>query len=98
MGLITRHGPLNKYLHNMGLIDEPIYIACGMEGELASLLCDCRSLISLRMRTFSKPILGVEESEGVPVLLRLIIHLFWNHVLSDLKDQNKCIETHTLLG
>jgi hypothetical protein len=28
------------------------------------LLCDCPSLISLRIRTFSKPILGVEVYEG----------------------------------
>jgi hypothetical protein len=40
-------------------------IACGMEDESAfHLLCDCPSLISLRMRTFSKPILGVEEYEA----------------------------------
>jgi hypothetical protein len=31
VGLITGHCPLNKHLHNMGLIDEPICIACGME-------------------------------------------------------------------
>jgi hypothetical protein len=43
-------------------IDEPIYIACGMGYESAfHLLCDCPSLISLRMRTFLKPILSVEE-------------------------------------
>jgi hypothetical protein len=49
----------------MGLIDEPICIAFGMEDESAfHLLCDCPILISLRMRTFSKPILGVEEYEG----------------------------------
>jgi hypothetical protein len=64
VGLITGHCPLNKHLHNMGLIDEPICIAYGMEDESAfHLLCDCTSLISLRMRTFSKPILGVEEYE-----------------------------------
>jgi hypothetical protein len=57
--------PLNKHLHNMGLIDELICIACGMKDETAfHLLCDCPSLISLRMRTFSKPILSVEEYEG----------------------------------
>jgi hypothetical protein len=56
VGLITGHCPLNKYLHNMGLIDEPICIACGMEDESAfHLLIDCSSLISLRIRTFSKP-------------------------------------------
>jgi hypothetical protein len=63
--LITGHCPLNKHLHNMDLIDEPICIACGMEDESAfHLLSDCSSLISLRMLTFSKPILGVEEHEG----------------------------------
>jgi hypothetical protein len=65
VGLITGHCPLNKHMHNMGLIDEPICIACGMEDESAfHLLCNCPSLISLRMRLFSKPILSVEEYEG----------------------------------
>jgi hypothetical protein len=31
VGLIIGHCPLNKHLHNMGLIDEPICIACRME-------------------------------------------------------------------
>jgi hypothetical protein len=56
VGLITGHCSLNKHQHNMGLIDEPICIACGMED------CACPSLISLIMPT--KPILGVEEYEG----------------------------------
>jgi hypothetical protein len=65
MGLITGHCPLNKPLHNMGLIGEPICNACGMEDESAfHLLYNCPSLISLRIRTFSKPILSVEEYEG----------------------------------
>jgi hypothetical protein len=33
VGLKTGHIPLNKNIHNMGLIDEPICIACGMKGE-----------------------------------------------------------------
>jgi hypothetical protein len=65
VGLVIRHCPLNKQLHNMGLIDEPICIACGMEDESAfRLLCNCPSLLSPRMRTFSKPILSVKEYEG----------------------------------
>jgi hypothetical protein len=49
----------------MSLIDEPICIACGMKDESAfHLLCNCPSLISLRMHTISKPILSVEEYEG----------------------------------
>jgi hypothetical protein len=64
VGLINGHFPLNKHLHNTGLIDEPISIAGRMENESGfHLLCDCLSLISLRMRTFSKPILSVEEYE-----------------------------------
>jgi hypothetical protein len=61
VGLLSEHCPYNKHLHNMmGLIDEP----CGMEDKSAfHLLCDCPSLLSLRMCTFSKPILGVEEYE-----------------------------------
>jgi hypothetical protein len=47
VGLITGNCPLNKHLHNMGLIDEPICIACGMEDESEfHLLCNCLSLIS----------------------------------------------------
>jgi hypothetical protein len=65
VGLVTGHCPLNKHLYNMGLIDEAICIDCGIEDESAfHLLCDCPSLISLIVRTFSKPILGVEEYEG----------------------------------
>jgi hypothetical protein len=65
VGLITGHCPFNKHLHKMGLIDEPICIACGMKDESAfHLLCDCPSLISLRIRPFAKPILSAEEYEG----------------------------------
>jgi hypothetical protein len=61
VGLITGHCPLNKHLHNMGLIDKPICIACWMEDVW---LCDCPILISLIMHTFSKPNLSVEEYVG----------------------------------
>jgi hypothetical protein len=52
----------------MGLIDEPICIASGMKD-------DSPSLISLRMRTFSKPILGIEEYEemSASALLRFAL-------------------------
>jgi hypothetical protein len=52
----------------MGLIDEPICIASGMKD-------DSPSLISLRMRTFSKPILGIEEYEetSASALLRVAL-------------------------
>jgi hypothetical protein len=47
--LITGHYPKNKHLHNMGLIDEPICITCGMEDDSAlHLLRDCPSLMSIR--------------------------------------------------
>jgi hypothetical protein len=74
--LINGHCPLNKHLHNMGLIDEPICIACGMEDEsVFHFLCNCPSLISLRMRLFSKPILSVEEYEraSASALLRFAL-------------------------
>jgi hypothetical protein len=65
VGLITGHWLLNKHLHNMNHVYDPICIACGMKDESAfHLLCDCPNLISLRMRTFSKPNLSVEENEG----------------------------------
>jgi hypothetical protein len=76
VGFIAGHCQLNKHLHNMGLIDESIYIACGMEDKSAFYFqCDCPSLISLRMRTFSKPILGVEEYKRAPAsaLLRFAL-------------------------
>jgi hypothetical protein len=76
VGLITGHCPLNKHLHNMGLIVEPICIACRMEEESGfHLLCNCPSVISLRMRTFSKPILSVEEYEeaSASALLRFAL-------------------------
>jgi hypothetical protein len=63
--LITVHCPLNKHLHNMGLIDGPICIACEMEDESAfHLLCNYPSLISC-----------VEEYEGAPAstLLRFTL-------------------------
>jgi hypothetical protein len=50
--LITGNCPLNKHLHNIDLIDEPICIAYEMEDESAChLLCNC-------------PSLSVEEYEG----------------------------------
>jgi hypothetical protein len=60
---ITGHCPLNKHLHNMGLIDEPICIACGMEDEYDI----------YRNALFSKQILSVEEFEGASALLRLAL-------------------------
>jgi hypothetical protein len=70
VGLITGHCPLNKHLHNMGLIDEP-----KEDKSTFHLLFNCPSLISLRMRTFSKPILSVEEYEesSASALLRLTL-------------------------
>jgi hypothetical protein len=50
--VITGHCPLNKHLNIMGLID------------LAGWKMWLPSLITLRMHTFSKPILGVEEYVG----------------------------------
>jgi hypothetical protein len=76
VGPITRHCPLNKHLHNRGPIDEPICIACGIEDESAfHLLCNYPSVISLRMNTFSKPILSVEEYEvaSASALLRFAL-------------------------
>jgi hypothetical protein len=78
VGLVTDLCPLSKHLHNMGLKDKPIYIACEMKDESAfHLLCDCPSLISLIVLTFSKPMLGVEEYEGAsgPALLRLALEI-----------------------
>jgi hypothetical protein len=76
VGLITEHCPLNKHVHKMGLTDEPICNACGMTYLSAfHLLCGCPSLITLRMRKFSKPMLGVEEYESASVsaLLRFTL-------------------------
>jgi hypothetical protein len=63
------HCPLNKHLHNMGLVDEPMM--SGIEDEPAFyLLCNCLSRISLRVCKFSKPILSVEEYEGASATIR----------------------------
>jgi hypothetical protein len=51
VGIITGQA-LEKHLHNMGLIDEPICIACYI-----FYICTCPSLIALRVHTFLKPIL-----------------------------------------
>jgi hypothetical protein len=66
-GVTLSFNRLNKHLHKTSLIDEPVWIACGMEDEsVFNFLCSCPSLISLRMRTFSKQILDVDEYEGEP--------------------------------
>jgi hypothetical protein len=60
----------------MGLIDDPICIACEIEDESAfHLLCNFPSLISLKVRVFLKPILGVEEYEkaSASALLRFTL-------------------------
>jgi hypothetical protein len=63
------HRPLNKHLHNIGLVNEPMM--SGIEDESAfHLLCNCLSRISLRVRKFSKPILSVEEYEGASATIR----------------------------
>jgi hypothetical protein len=80
VGLVTGHCPLNKHLHNLGLIDEPIGIACGEDESAFHLLCDCPSLISLRMR---KPNLGVEEYEEVPASATAAICTGKRHIHCD---------------
>jgi hypothetical protein len=50
VGLITGHCPLNKHLHNMGLIDETICIACGMEDESVFHLLYVTALKNMRRR------------------------------------------------
>jgi hypothetical protein len=65
VGLITGHCPLNKHLHNMGLLDKPINIACSMEDESAfHLLYNCPSLISLRVRTFLNRFWALKNMRG----------------------------------
>jgi hypothetical protein len=78
--LITGHCPFNKHLYYMGLLGKPICIACGMEGGMEDesafhLLCNCPSLISLKMSTFTKPILSVVEYEraSASALLRFAL-------------------------
>jgi hypothetical protein len=56
-----------KQASALGLIDEPICIACWMEdGSTFIFLCSCPSPISLRICKFSKPIHGADEHEGAP--------------------------------
>jgi hypothetical protein len=45
VGLITGHCPLNKHLHNMGLIDEPLCIACRIEDESTHKFCEFHEIL-----------------------------------------------------
>jgi hypothetical protein len=66
IGLITKHVRLNKHLHRMGLISDPACAACGIEEELAlHFICVCPTLANLRTQIFGKPILSVNEYEGM---------------------------------
>ena len=48
ISLLTGH-TLRRFLHIMGLCNDPIYRKCGTEGETsAHILCECEALASLR--------------------------------------------------
>jgi hypothetical protein len=64
IGLLTGHVRLNKHLHRMGLVSDPICVACGIEEESAlHFICVCPTLANLRTQIFGKPILSVSEYE-----------------------------------
>jgi len=49
IGLLTGHNTLRRYLHVMGLNDNPTCRKCGTEEETsAHILCECEALASLR--------------------------------------------------
>ena len=48
-GLLTGHNTLRRYLHPIGLSDNPLCGRCGAEDETsAHILCECEALASLR--------------------------------------------------
>jgi len=49
IGLFTGHNTLRRYLHIMGLCNDPICRKCGTEEETSvHILCECEALASLR--------------------------------------------------
>jgi hypothetical protein len=66
IGLITGHVRLNKHLHKMGRLSDPTCAACGIEEESAlHFICVCPTLANLITQIFGKPILSVNEYEGM---------------------------------
>jgi hypothetical protein len=64
IGLLIGHVRLNKHLHRMDLVSDPICAACGIEEESAlHFICVCPTLANLRTQIFGKPILSVSEYE-----------------------------------
>jgi hypothetical protein len=69
-GLLTGQAQLNKHLHRMGLLSDPT-AAYGIEEESAlHFICVgrlCIAMANLRTQIFGKPILSINEYEGMSV-------------------------------
>jgi hypothetical protein len=64
IGLLTEHVRLNKHLHRVDLVSDPIFAACGIEEESElHFICVCLTQANLRTQIFGKPILSVSEYE-----------------------------------
>jgi hypothetical protein len=66
--LITGHGKFRKHLHRMGLSDNTLCLACGLEEETAfHFMCECPALSTARKLAFIKPLLNENEYKQATV-------------------------------
>jgi hypothetical protein len=62
VSVITGHGKFRKNLHRMGLSDNPLCLACGLEKETVfHFMCECPALSVARTHAFGKPLLNESE-------------------------------------
>jgi hypothetical protein len=62
IGLLTGHNTLRRYLHIMGLYNDPTCRKCGTEEETSvHILCECEALASLRHAYLSSFFLEPED-------------------------------------
>lgn len=67
-GLLTGHCHLNKHLHRIGIINDPICRLCREEEESSQhILCQCVRLMTLRHKHFGSAFLEPEEVRLIPV-------------------------------
>ena len=65
---ITGHCSLKKHMHTMGKVSEPDCRKCGLEDETAfHILCDCPTIMSLRVRIYGRHILLPDDVMKEPL-------------------------------
>jgi hypothetical protein len=68
VSVITGHGKFRKHLHRMGLSDNTLCLACGLEEETAfHFMCECPALLIARTLAFGKPLLNESEYKQTTV-------------------------------